>query len=343
MRHKFNDILSLVLEERKNSYKSVKTAAWELKMSRKIYSYFEDRYVEDIDDLALNRFFSCCRYKENGDMYSDKYIKELYILVKESMRKALMKGYININPMDYGFKRPKGNIPEAQERLVSKDDLKLLFSVIPKYPKFNIIIPVLLLTGMRVGELLGLFWSDIDFDNKVINIRRAVSDNYVEVMPGKYVKKGVKLTFTKTETSVREIPVSDFVLNLLREWLLYRDIPENSKWRKRIEDNENLNLVFPNYCGRITDYKTLYDSLKDMLKTEHLENCGILFHKLRHNYATDLLSAGVDISVVSKLLGHKDIKTTANTYTKVELEPKIEAIKRQVKYLQKTNLLENIS
>jgi site-specific recombinase XerD len=82
-------------------------------------------------------------------------------------------------------------------------------------------------------------------------------------------------------------------------------------------------------------YKTIADSLKDFLKTEHLERCGVLFHKLRHNYATDLLSAGVDIAVVSALLGHKDIQTTANIYVKVQLDPKLEAVKLQENYLHK--------
>lgn len=254
----------------------------------------------------------------------------------------MLKGYININPFDYDFKRPKGYAPEAQERLVSKEDLKALFRILPKYPKLNTVVPLLFLTGLRIGELLGLFWSDIEFDKKIIHIRRSAVDNYIEMPGGEIVKRGVILSSTKTVTSVRDIPVSDQVIMLLRSWLIYRDLPENKKWREKIEANSNLNLVFPNSQGKLTNYKTLYDSLKDVLRNNQLEHCNILFHKLRHNYATDLLAAGVDIDVVSKLLGHKNIETTANIYVKVEMKPKIAAIKMQTKYLNNIKLIDNI-
>lgn len=321
-KHKFNEVLELVLEERKNSYKSLRTAAWEKKIAKRIFEYFEDIFIEDINDVRLNRFFSFIRFKNDSSLYSDKYIKAVYSLVKAVYKKSMLKGYININPFDYGFKRPRGNIPEAQERLVSKDDLKALFKILPKYPKLNTVVPLLFLTGMRIGELLGLFWSDIEFDNKIIHIRRSVVDNYIEMPGGEIVKRGVVLSSTKTVTSVRDIPVSNQVIMLLQSWLIYRDLPENKKWREKIEANSNLDLVFPDSQGKLTNYKTLYDNLKDVLRNNQLEHCNILFHKLRHNYATDLLSAGVDIDVVSKLLGHKNIETTANVYVKVDMKPK---------------------
>lgn len=141
-KHKFNEVLELVLEERKNSYKSLRTAAWEKKIAKRIFEYFEDIFIEDINDVRLNRFFSFIRFKNNGSLYSDKYIKSIYSLVKAVFKKALLKGYITINPFDYDFKRPKGFIPEAKDRLVSKEDLKALFKILPKYPKLNVIVPV---------------------------------------------------------------------------------------------------------------------------------------------------------------------------------------------------------
>ncbi|WP_124098876.1 site-specific integrase [Ruminococcus sp. Marseille-P6503] len=341
-KHKFNEVLELVLEERKNSYKSLRTAAWEKKIAKRIFEYFEDIFIEDINDVRLNRFFSFIRFKNNGSLYSDKYIKSIYSLVKAVFKKALLKGYITINPFDYDFKRPKGNIPEAKDRLVSKEDLKALFKILPKYPKLNVIVPVLFLTGMRIGELLGLFWTDIDFTEKIIHIQRSVVDNYIELPGGEIAKRGVMLSSTKTATSIRDIPVSEQVIVLLRSWLEFRDLPENQKWKDKIELNSNLNLVFPNAQGKLTNYKTLYDNLKDILKDNNLNHCNILFHKLRHNYATDLLSAGVDIDVVSKLLGHKNIETTANVYVKVDMKPKKNAIKLQSKYLHDINIYSNI-
>lgn len=337
MQHEFNQILEAVLSERKNSYKSLRTANWERQISKRIFLYFENKYVENVNEDVLNHFFSWARYKNNGSLYSDKYIKAVYSLTKHTMQKALLRGYITYNPFDYGLKRPKGNPTKSKERIIAEDDLKRLLKVIQKNPQFRVIVPVLLLTGMRIGELLGLYWTDIDFDNKIIRVQRAVADNYRELPTGEIIKEGVHIVDTKTQSSVREIPVSDTVLNLLKYWLQYRD--QNSKWKEKIINNNNLNLIFPNFNGKLTNYNTLYDSLKDFLSKNHLSQCGILFHKFRHNYATHLLECGVDIDIVSHLLGHSNIETTANTYIAVKLEPKILAVKKHDKYLHKLQLI----
>lgn len=332
-KHKFNDVLSLVLAERKNRYASLTSAVWEEKISRKISSYFENKYIEQVDEIMLNHFFGFVRYKENGELISDKYMKAIVSLMKSVMKKSFMKGYISINPFDYDYKPPKGKIPQPTERIISDKDLQLLFKAVNENQRFKIIIPMLLNTGMRIGELLGLYWSDVDFDNQIIHVQRAVCVNYVETPEGEIIAKGMKISATKTQNSVREIPVNDLVINLLIEWLEYRD--ERKGWKKAIYENDNQNLIFPNYAGRITNPQYLYQDLMDFLKEHNLDKCKIMFHKLRHCYATHMLDAGVDIDVISKLLGHKSITTTANTYVKVQLKPKIEAVKKHDKYMQR--------
>lgn len=337
--HKFNSVLEQVLDERKNSYKSLRSANWDKQIANRIFIYFDNKYIEKVNENVLNSFFSFIRFKDNGELYSDKYIKAVYSITKETMQKALLHGYINYNPFDYGLKRPKGKPTKSKARIIADEDLKRLLKVVQKNPRFRVIVPLLLLTGMRIGELLGLFWTDIDFDNKIIHVQRAVTENYRELPTGQIIKDGVCLSEPKTENSVREIPVNDTVINLLTEWLLYRDLPEQSKWKDKIIENDNINLVFPNANGKLTNYNTLYDSLKDFLKKNQLGQCNILFHKFRHNYATHLLECGVDIDIVSHLLGHANIETTANTYITVELQPKIKAVKMHDKYLRKLQLI----
>lgn len=339
MQHEFNYLLEQLLAERKNSYKSLRSANWDRQIAKRIFTYFENKNVESINENTLNHFFSFIRYKENGELYSDKYIKAVYSLTKETMQKALLRGYINYNPFDYGLKRPKGKPTKSKERIIAEEDLKRLLNVVRTNPQFRVIVPVLLLTGMRIGELLGLFWTDIDFDNKIIHVQRAVTENYKELPTGEIVKDGVCLSDPKTETSVREIPVNDTVIKLLTEWLMYRDEPKQAIWKEKIIENNNLNLIFPNANGKLMNYNTLYDSLKDFLNKNHLGNCNILFHKFRHNYATHLLECGVDIDIVSHLLGHANIETTANTYVTVELKPKIKAVKMHDKYLRHLQLI----
>lgn len=332
-KHLFNDILSLVLDERENRYSKLTTTVWERKISKKIFSFFDGKYVEDVDEVTLNRFFTVVRYKDNGELISDKYMKAIISLVKAVMKKSIIKGYITINPFDYDYKPPKGHIPEPTQRFVSDEDLKLLLKAVKENKRLETIIPILLMTGLRIGELLALYWSDVDFNLKTISVSKSVICNYEKLPTGEIIKNGMTVATTKTKSSIRTIPVNNAVLSLLRQWLLYRD--ERPGWKKLIEKNGNMNLIFPNYAGRVMDENSLYKELIDFLKKNHLESCSFVFHKLRHCYATHMLDSGVDIDVISKLLGHKSITTTANVYVNVSMLPKIAALKKHDKFLQK--------
>lgn len=339
MKHYFNELLDAVLCEKKITYKSLRTAAWEQKISKRIFHYFDKKFVEDINEKLLNDFFQWVRYKDNGELYSDKYLKAVYSIVKATMKKAMLKGYIKINPFEYDLKRPKGKPTMAKSRYINKSDLVVILRECQKNAQLRFVLPLLLMTGMRVGELLGLYWTDIDFDNDIIKIQREVADNFIELPTGEIVKKGVRIDMPKTGTSVRELPVSRQVIILFREMLAFRDLPENENWKNKIEKNNNLNLCFPNGAGKLTNYKTLYDTLIDFLKKNHLESSKISFHKFRHNYATDLLEAGVDVAIISQLLGHSNIETTVNTYiSDSNLNLKINAIKKQSKFINKNYL-----
>lgn len=323
-KHLFNDLLQNVLEERKITYRSLRTAKWEKEISKRTEKYFEGIYIEDIDEQRLYRFFTFLKYKENGEIYSDKYIKAVYSLVKAVFRKAVIKHYISVNPLEYGFKRPKGNVPQARERYLSDDTIKALFNATKDNMLYDTIVKALLMTGMRIGELLGLYWTDIDFDNKIIHIRREAAIKYSESISGQYHREGIALFDTKTLASNRDLPVSEECLDVFRRWIEYR--PDIEK------------LIFVNESGNIYDYAALRKGLTELCQKHGIEDT-VTFHKLRHNYATDLLTAGVDLAVVSQMLGHSNVETTANTYVKVKMEPMKNAVRLQTRYLKKHKLI----
>ena len=132
---------------------------------------------------------------------------------------AMQDGYIDKDPL-YKFKIPTGSMPNSTERLISKTDLEKLFIAIQEKERFKIIIPILLLTGMRIGELLALRWSSIDYENQIIRVKEAVKTKYIE-KNGKVIHDGQMLGKPKTISSIREIPVNEQVLQLFDIWKEY--------------------------------------------------------------------------------------------------------------------------
>lgn len=180
--------------------------------------------------------------------------------------------------------------------------------------------PILIdiLTGLRVGELCGLKWQDIDLENGYINVNS-------QIIFDRETKQLVYTSLLKTETSERRISIPSLLINHL----------------KSISDSEKplkSDFVVKNRNGLISNPRNLsMDFTKRIAKyeksIEEREACGndttnymqlkrITFHGLRHTHATLLILNGENIKVVSDRLGHKDINTTLNDYTHVMNEMK---------------------
>lgn len=80
-KHYFNAILNLVLSERENRCDKIATVVWQRKVAKKVENFFTDKYIEDINESTLNHFFQQIRFKQNGQLLSDKYIKSITSLI----------------------------------------------------------------------------------------------------------------------------------------------------------------------------------------------------------------------------------------------------------------------
>ncbi|MFZ2538614.1 MAG: site-specific integrase [Oscillospiraceae bacterium] len=263
-------------------------------------------------------------------MLSKNYLKAIKTLLKATFNRCIEDEIIFKDPL-FNFKLPQTNEKCPTDRIITEEDLKKLINAVAKHKRLKFVISILLLTGMRIGELLALKWQDINFEENIIYIRHSVNKQYVEER-GQIKSCGVKIASTKTRSSVRELPVCDLVMSLLLEWndCLNTDYPKMEELKKK---NDTQDVIFVNYHGNIMCYNTLYKELVGFLDDNHLKHCGVLFHKLRHCYATHMVDAGIDINVISKLLGHANISTTAAYYAKVNLKPKIKAVKIHAKYM----------
>ena len=169
------------------------------------------------------------------------------------------------------------------------------------------VVCLIMYTGLRLSEALGLKWECIDFENKKMTIKSSVA---VIKKNNKYVTIDKS---TKRESSNRIIPLPDKAIQILR------DLEKNNFKHKKTDY----------VC--ITTNKTLFTKRNiERVLSNMLEHLGIeenyTPHSLRHGYGSILLSNGVDIKVVSELLGHKDITTTYNIYIKVYNKDKDKAV-----------------
>ena len=188
-------------------------------------------------------------------------------------------------------------------RRVTEEDAQELFRMTEKFTWFNSVVRFLLLTGVRSGEAFGLRWVDVDFEKHFIHIRRNLTN----------VKSQHWLDTPKTKNSIRQIYMSEEVEALLR-----RQQQGQKYWIENIGGLEHFphpEMVFTTPKGHFIDHNYTERKFKQFIADTSFSD--ITLHSLRHANATLMLAAGVDLKVVSALLGHSSISTTANLYTEV--------------------------
>ena len=190
---------------------------------------------------------------------------------------------------------------ERKKPFLDENQAKDLLKMVEDNTQFNRIIKVLLFTGMRSGECLALRWQDIDFENKTIHIENTLTD-----VGGKHW-----LQPPKTATSNRYIALSDILADIFREQKKYND-EKLSKLGKLYTYPE---MVFTTESGNFVDRSGLNTQFRRFVKGTDFDF--ITLHSLRHCNATLLINSGIDLKIVSELLGHSDVSTTANVYADV--------------------------
>lgn len=212
----------------------------------------------------------------------------------------------NYAAREYGIKETHFTIPKIEKKqmdiLTSVERKSLESYLLHNQNKTNIAVLLCLFTGLRVGELCGLKWEDIDFDNAVLYVKRTVQ------RVSKNGKSQIVIGTPKSRTSVRTVPIPEFVLNVLKN---YRKCG---------------NFYTITGKGKPTEPRTMQNRFKAILK-----NCGIRsvnFHLLRHTYATICIEKGFDPKTLSELLGHADASITLNRYVHSSMQMKKNYVSR---------------
>ena len=165
--------------------------------------------------------------------------------------------------------------------------------------------------GMRRGELIGLRWTDIDYTNKTLTIRRTL-----QRIPG----QGLQVMPTKTQSSDRRIPLSDPCIKALR---IHKHSQDTQRERTGSLWHES-GYIFTTTIGTPIDPQKTTMGIKTLCDQAGIRH--IRFHDLRHTCATLLIETGVPLITVKELLGHSNITITANIYTHTRLPHQADAL-----------------
>ena len=225
----------------------------------------------------------------HGKTLADSMVRGVHMMLHEALDTAVKERLIAKNPTN-GTTVPKCNYPEKQ--ILCDNQLETFLEAIKGHEYWCDFFYVEVMTGLRRGEICGLKWQDINFEENKLQVKRSVS-----------VKKGggVSIGETKTETGVRCIQMPPSVAELLK-----------SKRQTAITE-----WVFPHFLHpeQPISPASAYRKLKVILKNAELPL--IRFHDLRHTFATHATQGGVDPKTLAGILGHTNASFTLDTYTHV--------------------------
>lgn len=251
-----------------------------------------------------------------------KSIREATGILQNCIEAAMANGLMNINPV-VGVLIPK--CVTVERRVLSVEEQKIFIEHLERIKSwYEEMYKFMLLTGMRIGEIGGLQWNDIDFSSKFIYVRRTLSYQYDDGV------KTMKLTSPKTENSIRTIPFfgeTKEILNKQVDKIKRKKNDLGSRWR---QENDLGDLVFLTSMGSPigrysveSDMRNITKQINDMLKTEAKYNGEqpknferIHPHALRHTFATRCFEKGMTPRTVQEIMGHVNYNTTVS-YTHV--------------------------
>ena len=281
-------------------------------LETRLLPYFGHFYINKIKPTDIMKFYDLLekdtqlvrKQGNNGAKtkkpLSGKTILEHHRLLRAMLHKAVYWQLIVANPAERvqppKARKPKRKSYDDEQTKILLENLELLPSEDTKY-KVAIILTVF--TGVCLGELMGLEWQDVDFKNGIISINR--SSQYLADM-------GVFTKVPKTESSIREIAIPEFIISLLDEYKLWYE-EQKSIYGGLWTNSDRLFVQ--------ADGKPMHPSTISKWFVKYVGQIGlpvINFHGLRHTNASLLVAQNIDIAVISARLGHAQISTTLDFY-----------------------------
>ena len=277
--------------------------------------------LESLTTHDIQEFYNSLRTpSENRKALSAKTIKNIHGILHHALQQAMLNNYIRTNPSNSCV------IPRATKKKVKPlneyqiaDFLKAI-----KGHKYESMFLVALFTGIRQGEVCGLQWECVDFDDGTILI-----DKQLQSLRATTRGDSEKYTLVPTKNGKeRTITAAPYVMELL--WKTKQSQNANRKlWGNAFQEND---LVFTDELGNRITPQALYRAFKIIVTESGMPM--VRFHDLRHSYAVISLKSGDDVKTVQENLGHATAAFTLDTYGHVTEKMKKDSANRMEAFIK---------
>lgn len=267
--------------------------------------------LKDITPLQLNAFYRSLeadgvnqrkRYDENGDLINNgklapKTILDHHRVISKILSTAVKWGLLEKN---VAMRADPPKVPHREISYLNEQEVRKMLTLLEKEPiQYQTMITLLVYTGIRRGELCGLEWKDIDFENQVMHVVRSAQ----------YIGNKTMITKEpKTKSGIRHFSLSIHACILLKKykrWQLEQKFNAGDQWTES-------DRLFTSWNGKPIHPDTVTDWFSKFIKRSGLPY--VTLHSLRHTNATLMIAEGTDVCTVSRRLGHANTATTLNIY-----------------------------
>ncbi|MBP3361186.1 MAG: site-specific integrase [Clostridia bacterium] len=274
------------MSTRKEYVKPSTYAVYRRYCSNHIYPFFSGLYISRLCEDNIISFL------ESRNGLSSSTLKSLFVFFKSGLEAA--KKEMLVNNVWSGIKLPQRGKKEPVRVFSLSEQEDLERAVKESAEEYGIGVTICLYTGIRIGELCGLRWEDINFTASVLSVRRTVQRISTEA-EGK--KTGIIVQEPKSVHSIRDIPLPSFLAEKLYDY--------------KIASKRQSGYIFGSHSEPVEPraYQYYFTSLLKRTGIKHAN-----FHATRHTFAARALETGMDIKTLSEILGHADCTVTMKQY-----------------------------